>query len=89
MNPDLWHRIEHNSPRVMHFHLGGSKVKPDFDYPFMFHISVELVNATIYVDGEKLSDAGHLTVLDNPEIRKLAAQYGDPDEVLRQVEVNG
>jgi 2,5-dihydroxypyridine 5,6-dioxygenase len=88
-NPDMWHRAEHNNPSVMHFHLGGSKVKPDFDYPFMWHISVELENATIYVDGEKLSDAGHLTVLEDPELRTIAAQYGDPDELLRQVRLNG
>lgn len=88
-NPDLWHRAEHNHPNVMHFHLGGSKVKVDYDYPFMWHISVELENATIYVDGEKLSDAGHLTVLDNPEVRKIASQYGDPDALLRQVSLYG
>ena len=37
-------------------------------------------------DGEtiKLIDKGHLTVLDDPEIRQLAAKYGDPDEVLKE-----
>ena len=36
-------------------------------------------------DGEtvKLIDKGHLTVLDDPEIRALAAKFGDPDELLR------
>jgi 2,5-dihydroxypyridine 5,6-dioxygenase len=88
-NLEMQRRAEHNSPRIMHFHLGGSKVKPDFDYPFMFHISVEEENATIYVDGEKLSDAGHLTVLDDPEVRAIAGQYGDPDQLLRQVTLHG
>lgn len=37
-------------------------------------------------DGEwvKLIDKGHLTALDAPEIRELAAQYGDPDEILKE-----
>ena len=29
-------------------------------------------------------EKGHLTALDDPEIRKLAAQYGDPDELLQE-----
>ncbi len=29
-------------------------------------------------------DKGRLTALDSPEVRALAARYGDPDEVLRQ-----
>jgi hypothetical protein len=32
----------------------------------------------------KLIDKGHLTTLDDPEIRNLAARYGNPDEVLRE-----
>jgi len=37
-------------------------------------------------DGQtiKLIDKGHLTALDDPEIRKIAAKYGDPDEVLKE-----
>jgi hypothetical protein len=39
---------------------------------------------TFEVDGEKLVDRGHLTVLDDPEVRRVAAKYGDPDELLRE-----
>lgn len=37
-------------------------------------------------DGEKIKliDKGHLTVLDDPEVREIAARYGDPDELLRE-----
>ena len=31
-----------------------------------------------------LVDKGHMTSLDNPEVRALASRYGDPDEVLNQ-----
>ncbi|MFB3141643.1 MAG: hypothetical protein ACE1Z2_02420 [Acidobacteriota bacterium] len=39
---------------------------------------------TFEVDGEKLVDRGHLTVLDDPEVRRVAAKYGNPDELLRE-----
>ncbi len=37
-------------------------------------------------DGQKIKiiDKGHLTTLDDPEVRRIAAKYGDPDEVLKE-----
>lgn len=32
----------------------------------------------------KIIDKGHLTVLDDPEVRTLAAKHGDPDEILSE-----
>lgn len=32
----------------------------------------------------KVLDNGHLTVLDDPEVRQLAARYGNPDVILRE-----
>ena len=32
----------------------------------------------------KLIDKGHLTALDDPEVREVAAKYGDPDELLAE-----
>jgi hypothetical protein len=84
-NPEMWHRCEHNNPSVTHFHLGGSKLVADYDYPYMFHVSVEIEKATVYLDGEKLYDQGHLTVLDDPHVREFASQFGNPDELLREV----
>ena len=31
-----------------------------------------------------LIDKGHLTALDDPEVRSLASRYGDADELLRE-----
>ncbi|MCH8820197.1 MAG: hypothetical protein IIB03_07750 [Acidobacteria bacterium] len=47
------------------------------DMNFFDHVTFE-------VDGEKLVDRGRLTVLDDPEVRRVAAKYGDPDELLRE-----
>lgn len=32
----------------------------------------------------RLIDKGHLTLLDDPEVRKIAAKYGNPDEILKE-----
>jgi hypothetical protein len=53
------------------------------------HLHVHLLFPTLRIttpDGRVLSviEHGHLTALDDPEVRALAAKYGDPDEVLRE-----
>jgi len=30
-------------------------------------------------------DKGHLTALDDPEVRSLASRYGNPDELLKDI----
>ena len=86
-SPDIVHRAVHNHPSVMHFHLGGS-IGKEYNYPYMWHLSNEIEGATIYLDGEKLYDGGHLTVLDDPEVRSYAGQYGDPDLLLKEVRLS-
>jgi len=39
-------------------------------------------STTITVDDEVILDRGKLLILDDPEIREVAAQYGDPDYLL-------
>ena len=34
-------------------------------------------------------DKGHLTALDDPEVRKAPEKYGDPDEVLKEEWIPG
>lgn len=48
------------------------------------HYDLYLMRPTLTADGKVLIDAGHLTLLDDPEIRAMAAKYGDPDEILRE-----
>ncbi|MBI2989275.1 MAG: hypothetical protein HYY45_21135 [Deltaproteobacteria bacterium] len=83
--PEAWVEGPHNSSRMVHCHLGAPTTR-EHDYPFMTHLSCFLgEGATVYIDGEKLYDEGHFTFLDDPETRKLAAQYGDPDTLLSEV----
>ncbi len=85
-NPDVYHRGVHNNPGVLHFHLGGS-IGKEYNYPFMWHLSNEIEGATVYIDGKLLYREGHLTVLDDPALRKFAGQFGDPDVLLTQVDL--
>jgi hypothetical protein len=58
------------------------------------HLHVHLLFPTYKVHttkGEEITviDKGHLTALDDPEVRKVAEKYGDPDEVLREEWIPG
>ena len=38
-----------------------------------------------YGTWDAVIDKGHLTVLDEPEVRSLASRYGNPDELLKEI----
>jgi hypothetical protein len=53
------------------------------------HLHVHMLFPTLIVTtprGEQLHliEQGHLTLLDDPEVRTLASRHGDPDQVLRE-----
>lgn len=52
------------------------------------HLHVHLLFPTYEIDvGNKtmrIIEDGHLTMLDDPEVRELASKYGDPDELLSE-----
>ena len=53
------------------------------------HLHIHTYFSTIDVEtrgGEtiRIVDKGHITFLDDPEVRRLAAQHGDPDEILQE-----
>jgi hypothetical protein len=72
-----------SNPHLLHFGIGNSIPYggPTFSktWQVMF-----VQDATLTVDGEPLLDRGHLTVLEDPRVRAVAAKYADPDELLRQ-----
>ena len=51
-------------------------------YP-IHHKDFNLFRATLTVDGRKVVDGGRLLALDSPEVRRIAAKYGEPDELLK------
>jgi hypothetical protein len=53
------------------------------------HLHIHLLFPSLTVtakDGRQypVIEKGHLTALDHPDVRKLAARYGDPDEILKE-----
>ncbi|MBI4447135.1 MAG: hypothetical protein HY645_14670 [Acidobacteria bacterium] len=102
VNYDTWERLRSG---VIHFGLGLTKApdaatRPEYDKYLKehnvpsSHFHVHTYFNTVEVettDGKtvKLADKGHLTVLDDPEVRKVAAKYGDPDQLLREEWIPG
>lgn len=71
------------NPHLLHFGIGNSIPYGGPTWARTWQVMF-VQDATLTVDGQPLLDRGHLTVLDDPEIRQVAAKYGDPDEWLRQ-----
>ena len=68
----------------VHFAIGREVGR----YASSQHITIAfLPRVTLYADKERLIDDGRLTVLDDPDVRKVAAKYGDPDKLLQQVDL--
>ncbi len=93
-----WERLRSG---VIHFGLGltiapGSPYLAEFAQlvqnqgiisgHFHVHTNFTTIDFTM-ADGavKRIAENGHLTVFDDPEVRAVAAEYGDPDEVLAQV----
>lgn len=80
--------------RAGHIHCGfgppcsaqGELIKADLPWT---HLHIHCRFATLQgttEEGEIITiiDKGHLTALDDPEVRSLAARYGNPDELLTE-----
>lgn len=48
------------------------------------HRDTEIYFATYMADNKMIVNKGHLTALDDPQVRGIAAKYGNPDELLRE-----
>lgn len=50
-----------------------------------FHWDGVLVKPfSVFIDGEPMIDQGRLTALDDPEVRAIAREFGNPDELLSE-----
>ncbi|MDP2744575.1 MAG: hypothetical protein Q8P00_05880 [Dehalococcoidia bacterium] len=70
----------HRRSGVIHLSLGESVVSQT--YKVIRH--VDLFFPTVVADGRKVVEMGHLLALDDPEVQKLAAKYGDPKKLLTE-----
>lgn len=89
--PTMWERMS-GSGRIFAWrfgrqrsgaiHQGLGSAYPNDKWKIIRHM--EFYFTTLIADGKKVIDRGHLVALDDPEVRQLAAKFGDPDEVLRE-----
>lgn len=72
---------------VTHYAIGstaGRAPTPDKEYAPV-HTHGHINNASLYIDGEPCIENGRLVMLDDPEVREFAKQFGDPDQLLKEV----
>ncbi len=75
--PNILYRriIEHAHTSNIHVHIGVPELTAD--YPYWVHITGDIRNATFDVGATRVHEAGHLTALDDPAVRAVAAEYPD------------
>ncbi|MGW7824068.1 hypothetical protein ACWGLF_39575 [Streptomyces puniciscabiei] len=54
----------------------------DLSAPGFAHCDIQVDRPTVHVDGELYIDRGRLLLLDDPDVREVAAKFGPPDVVL-------
>jgi 2,5-dihydroxypyridine 5,6-dioxygenase len=79
VDPDRFDHLAHNHECWFHFHLGGLSQKEGSKSQVVDHINAVCMNPTVYLGGQKVWEKGHLTAWNDPELREIAARYGDPD----------
>ncbi len=72
---------------VVHFGIGSppSRAAGNLAEAAPIHTHGHMFAPTVYFDGESIITDGHLVTLDDPEIRRLAERFGDPNELLTEV----
>lgn len=74
-NLDAWMYMVHGNPRIAHFHTIGEAPPGE--------MSIPLVDPTIRFDDEVYWQAGHLSVLEDRQLRQQVAKLCDPEQALR------
>ncbi len=81
-SPPGRHDRRHTGPDMIHFSMGKSgSVAPGVRIS-KIHIDSYQYNPTITVEGRKLTENGRLLLVNDPDIRQIASQFGDPDQLL-------
>lgn len=73
--PSLIYRrvIEHSHSSNIHVHIGAPPHTAT--YPYWMHCTGDILNATWRVGDTLVLDRGHMTALDHPDVRAVAAKY--------------
>lgn len=80
---DNWKGAHYRSGAI-HISLGASGPAPTHGINKRYRFVFELYFPTLVVGGRKLIDNGHLLVLEDGEVRDVAARFGSPEEWLTE-----
>jgi hypothetical protein len=70
----IYHRlIDHSHSSNIHVHIGAPSPTPTYNY--WVHCTGDIQSATFKVGDTLVHDRGHLTALDHPAVRAVAAKY--------------
>ena len=72
--------LGHRRSGFLHASVGA--VLSDPNHKVIRHF--DMMFTTLTADGRPVIENGHLVALDDPDVRKVAERYGDPDELLRE-----
>jgi len=67
--------VDHSESCNIHFHIGAPWPRPE--YPYWLHITGDLRTATWRIGDHLVHDKGHLTALEHPRVKEVAAKYPD------------
>lgn len=73
-----------SNPHLLHFGFGNAIAYGGRAFSKTWTVMF-IQDATMTAGGEPILEKGHLTLLEDPEIRAIAARYGDPDRWLTQL----
>jgi hypothetical protein len=73
--PNVLHRriVEHSHSSCVHVHIGAPPSLPT--YPYWMHCTGDTRTPTLKVGDTLVYDQGHLTALDHPVVKAVAAKY--------------
>lgn len=75
--------VEHSHTSNIHFHLGNVRQQEGWNH--MLHVTGDVRHATWKVGESTLMDKGYLAVLEDPEVRSIAARYPDRPTITQPI----
>jgi hypothetical protein len=72
-NPIVRRLIDHSHSSNIHAHIGVPEATES--YPYWVHVTGDIRHATFKVGDTLIHDRGHLTALDHPSVKAIAAKY--------------
>ena len=74
----------HEHESWFHFHIGSLSDKATDRTQRAEHVNAVMQRPTVYLDGEKVWDAGHLVSWNDPDMQEIGRKYGDPAVLFSQ-----